>query len=187
MNEYYLLNLRMDATRYYSGILGTFTDSAQTPALQKVRGYAEKWAEMYQAGLGLLLYGDVGTGKSHAAGCLADNLLRQGVCVRMADAVELVSRIQADFGAERGHHLQRLVEGDLLVLDNLGAQRSTAFARECVLDLVNRRMATDPDERRIYDRVRQILHAHPVHRRELPQEPCRRKPKKATQILGSHS
>ncbi len=204
LNELDLINLRLDATRDYPGTLGKFAEGAQTTALEKVRGYAEKWPQMYREGLGLLLYGDVGTGKSHAAGCLADFLLDRGIPVRMTDAVGLVSRLQADFGAARESYLHWLLEGDLLILDDLGAQRSTPFARECVLDLINRRMAigkpmaittnlslkamqeaADLDERRIYDRVRQVCvpirFSGESFRKGLAAENL----KKAAQILGS--
>ncbi len=204
LNELDLINLRMDATRDYPGSLGKFAEAAKTPALEKVRGYAEKWPQMYREGLGLLLYGDVGAGKSHAAGCLADALLSQGIPVRMTDAVGLVSRLQADFGAGRESELRWLLEGDLLILDDLGAQRSTPFARECVLDLINRRMHTgkplvtttnlslkamqeaqELEERRIYDRVRQvcvpICFTGESFRKSLAAENL----KKAAQILDS--
>ena len=46
-----------------------------TPQLAKARGYAQNWDEFKQAGIGLLLFGNVGTGKSYAAGCIANALI----------------------------------------------------------------------------------------------------------------
>ena len=46
-----------------------------TPQLAKVRGYAQNWDEFKKAGIGLLLFGNVGTGKSYAAGCIANALI----------------------------------------------------------------------------------------------------------------
>ncbi|MBR6677423.1 MAG: ATP-binding protein [Oscillospiraceae bacterium] len=74
--------------------------------------------------------------------------------------------------AEREGVLQQLLRGELLILDDLGAERNTSYARERVFDLVSRRTlsrqpiivttnlsltamqkATELEERRIYDRV----------------------------------
>ena len=63
----------------------------------------------------------------------------------------------------------------LLILDDLGAERNTSYGKECVFDVVNRRLlsgkpmiittnitlsamqkATDLDDRRIYDRILEV-------------------------------
>lgn len=46
-----------------------------TPQLEKAKGYAQNWDEFKKAGIGLLLFGNVGTGKSYAAGCIANALI----------------------------------------------------------------------------------------------------------------
>ena len=51
------------------------TAAVTTPQLEKARGYAQNWDEFKKAGIGLLLFGNVGTGKSYAAGCIANALI----------------------------------------------------------------------------------------------------------------
>ena len=46
-----------------------------TPQLAKARGYVQNWDEFKKAGIGLIMFGDVGTGKSYAAGCIANALI----------------------------------------------------------------------------------------------------------------
>lgn len=85
---------------------------------------------------------------------------------------DVVNRMQGNFGADRDSYLKHLMRPDLLVLDDLGAERNTSYGKECVFDVVNRRLpsgkpmiittnisltamqkATDLDARRIYDRI----------------------------------
>lgn len=51
------------------------TATVMTPQLAKARGYAQNWDEFKKAGIGLLLFGNVGTGKTYAAGCIANAVI----------------------------------------------------------------------------------------------------------------
>ena len=146
--------------------------TVMTPQLAKARGYVQNWDEFKKAGIGLIMFGDVGTGKSYAAGCIANALidrLESVLYVRMSD---VVNRMQGNFGADRDHYMKSLMCPDLLILDDLGAERNTSFSKECVFDVVDKRLltgkpmiittnipisimrkATDLDDRRIYDRI----------------------------------
>ena len=54
-------------------------DNGQNPLMDKARAYVENWKEAYKNNTGLLLFGDVGTGKSFFAGCIANALLDRDV------------------------------------------------------------------------------------------------------------
>lgn len=54
-------------------------DKGYNPEMQKAHDYVAHWAEMKSKSLGLLLWGDVGTGKSFFAGCIANALLDKGI------------------------------------------------------------------------------------------------------------
>ena len=58
-------------------------DNGQNPLMDKARAYVENWKEAYKNNTGLLLFGDVGTGKSFFAGCIANALLDRDVPVLM--------------------------------------------------------------------------------------------------------
>ena len=143
-----------------------------TKQLIKAKEYAEKWDDFSREGIGLLLFGNVGTGKSYAAGCIANALIDRMISVLYVDMTDVVNRMQGNFGADRDSYLKRITRPDLLILDDLGAERNTSYGKERVFDIVNRRLlsrkpmiittnialsvmqkATDLDDRRIYDRV----------------------------------
>lgn len=146
-----------------------------TPQLEKARGYVRSWDEFKQAGIGLLLFGDVGTGKSYAAGCIANALIDRLESVLFVGMSDVVNRMQGNFGADREHYMKSLMRPDLLILDDLGAERDTSFGKERVFDVINKRLLTgkpmivttniplsvmkqaaDLDDKRIFDRILEV-------------------------------
>lgn len=101
-------------------------------SVETCRRYAAKFPQMRQDNRGLLLFGGVGTGKTHTAACIANELLEHGVSVVMTSLVKLI-----DGGAE--DICSRMSSIDLLVLDDLGAERSTDYALEQVYNIVDSR------------------------------------------------
>ena len=68
-------------------------DNGQNPLMDKARAYVENWKEAYQNNTGLLLFGDVGTGKSFFAGCIANALLDRDVPVLMTNFPTILNRL----------------------------------------------------------------------------------------------
>ena len=88
---------------------------------------------------------------------------------------DVVNRMQGNFGTGRDYYMKSLVHPDLLILDDLGAERNTSFGKERVFDVVDKRLLTgkpmivttniplsvmkqavDLDDRRIYDRILEV-------------------------------
>ena len=134
----YMTMLRSKAFRDMPAALWRFESAAvTTPQLAKARGYAQNWDEFKKAGIGLLLFGNIGT--------------------------------------DRDHYMKSLMRPDLLILDDLGAERNTSFGKERVFDVVDKRLLTgkpmivttniplsvmkqaaDLDDRRIFDRILEV-------------------------------
>ena len=172
----YMTILRSEAFRDMP-VAGWRFESATvtTPQLAKARGYAQNWDEFKKAGIGLLLFGNVGTGKSYAAGCIANALIDRLESVLFVGMSDVVNRMQGNFGTDRDSYMTSLMRPELLILDDLGAERNTSFGKERVFDVINRRRLTGKpmiittnipivtmqkaaslDERRIYDRILEV-------------------------------
>ena len=65
--------------------------------MEKAYAYVEHWKEAYRDNTGLLLFGDVGTGKSFFAGCIANALLDRDVPVLMTNFPSILNRLTGVF------------------------------------------------------------------------------------------
>lgn len=106
------------------------------------REYVEHWEENEQLGKGLLLWGNVGTGKSYLAGCIANALLDKGVPVLMTNFSRLLNRL-TDFSAgDKNAYIQSLNAYRLLIVDDLGVERGSDFVKEQVFQIIDSRYRT---------------------------------------------
>lgn len=105
--------------------------------LKLCRRYADKFSEMVKKNQGLLFYGGVGTGKTFAAACIANNLLDRKYPVVMTSFVKLLETMQG-FGDD-SKLIARLNRAKLLIIDDLGTERSTDFALEKVYNIIDSR------------------------------------------------
>lgn len=137
--------------------------------------YAERFDEMVKRNQGLLLWGNVGTGKSYAAACVANSLIEKGVPVVMTSFVKLLEVIQST--GQESTILSNLNAAKLVIFDDLGAERGTDYSLEKVYNIVDSRyrkklpmilttnltlgemkQEADVRYRRIYDRVLEVCY-----------------------------
>lgn len=138
--------------------------------------YVEKFDIMLEKNQGMLFYGDVGTGKTFAAACIANHLIERRIPVVMTSFVKLLDSMQ-NFRDEDSVMINRLNRAKLLIIDDLGAERGTDFALEKVYNIVDSRYrarlplilttnlslsemknAVDIRYTRIYDRIFEICY-----------------------------
>lgn len=115
-------------------------DDRRDPAISDVcRRYVENWAEMKADNIGILFYGDVGTGKSFLACCIANALLEQLVSVSVTNFPRILNSLQGSFDDERQKRIDRLQSHSLLVIDDLGVERETSYSVEQVYNVIDTR------------------------------------------------
>lgn len=117
-------------------------DDGQTPEiLATCKRYVEQWEEMRADNIGLLFYGSVGRGKSFYASCIANALLEKMVPVAATDFPRLLNLLQN--AKDRQKLIDRLRIYKLLVIDDLGAERDSAYAAEQVYSIINSRSRSE--------------------------------------------
>ncbi len=114
-------------------------DNGQNPLMKKARAYVEHWNEAYRNNTGLLLFGDVGTGKSFFAGCIANALLDRDIPVLMTNFPTILNWLTGMFTEDRAEFIASLGMYDLLILDDLGVERSTEYAMEQMFTVIDGR------------------------------------------------
>ena len=161
----------MDAKLKTARLDGYQVDEDNQKIYNLAGNYAKRFDEMYEKRQGLLFWGTVGTGKSYTAACIANELLDQMIPVVMTSFVKILQNIQGNPDEE-----ERIMVGlnaaKLLIIDDLGAERSTDYALEKVYNIIDSRYLSgkplilttnmtlkdmqeseDIRYRRIYDRI----------------------------------
>lgn len=110
--------------------------------LEAAREYAETAPPAYQ---NLLMLGSTGLGKTHLSTSIARRVIERGFDVRY----ESVQNILTDFEHDRfrsGHGNDNEERGavyldtELLIIDDLGTEMSTAFTQSCLYQIINTRI-----------------------------------------------
>ena len=106
---------------------------------EKAYEYTLHFPEMLEKGIGLLLWGDIGTGKTFLAGCIANALLDQCIPVMMTTFGRILNTLTGMFQEDRNGYIDSLNQYSLLIIDDLGMERSTEFALEQVFNVIDTR------------------------------------------------
>ena len=114
-----------------------------TKAVEKVQKYLENWEENREAGLGLYFCGDVGSGKTHLAVAVMNELMgRKRIPSLFVTVPELLDNLRGAYnepGRDIDEWMAAVKDADLLVLDDLGSERVTEWVRERIFVIVNHR------------------------------------------------
>lgn len=154
-------------------------DNGRNPQLRHAHTYVENWNRMQKEGIGMLIWGGTGTGKSFMAGCIANALIDQCVPVMMTNFARILNKITGTFGDERNQIISRMNHNSLLIIDDLGIERNTDFAMEQIFNVIDSRYRSrkpmiictnlglselknppDLDHERIYERI--LEHSIPI-------------------------
>jgi DNA replication protein DnaC len=120
----------------------TFGVDVQRQALAQALEDAHLYAEQPYGWL--YLCGPCGAGKSHLAAAIANHLAMSGRGVTYASVPDLLRFVRRGFGdGAADERLDALMQIDVLILDDLGAEYLTAWAAEQLFVLLNARYLAD--------------------------------------------
>ena len=152
-------------------------DDKKNPEISRAcQKYANNFSDMYKLGKGLIFCGQVGTGKTFYAGCIANAVISQARSVLMTSIPSLITKLGFN-QEEKNYILNKISCVSLLVIDDLGVERDTPYSLEKVYEIIDTRyrsgkpliittnlkykdMKTDENTsyRRIYDRILEMCH-----------------------------
>ena len=132
--------------RYYPNTmddkLGEPVRSYMGSLLAELRAYAE---EVDRSSESLMLFGNAGLGKTHAALAIAGIVLEKDFDVIYVSSPDFFSKLEAlHFGADPGGEEETLLQtaagADLLILDDLGTEFNSSFFLSTLYSLLNNRL-----------------------------------------------
>jgi len=114
-------------------------DGKNHALMDKASRYFAEWKQMYADNVGLLLWGDVGTGKTFFAGCIANALIDAGIPVLMTSFGKIINALSGFSIDDKAGYIDNFNKYKLLIVDDLGAERQTDFAQEVVYSVIDGR------------------------------------------------
>ena len=127
----------------------TFADYiSETPqqqkALEACTSYAHNFSDNLAAGRCLILSGNVGTGKTHLAAAIADYIVRETEYTAVFRSLHsILQAIKSTYGSDAGSTesdvLQLFTSPDLLIIDEVGATKSSEFELATLFAIINAR------------------------------------------------
>ena len=131
---------RRDECFASAAFLRTCTFEADDRANPQVSTACERYADTFSRSdrYGLILYGGVGTGKSFMAAAIANRVIDHGFTALQTDIGSIATVMESSF-EKRQRNLARILGYDLLVVDDIGAQRSTEYMMQHVYSIIDGR------------------------------------------------
>lgn len=136
--------LRFQASTLDTWVAGD--DSTKLKAWNYATGYVEAFSENFEVGRSMMLLGQVGTGKTHLATGILQQVIRnfgsQGLLGRYVTAGGIIRSVKDTFGNQGKTESQvyaDLIEPHLLVIDEVGVQHGTDFERTVLFEVINGR------------------------------------------------
>lgn len=108
--------------------------------MRRIFDYCKAYAQYFSKNNdSLFMYGTAGLGKTHLACAIAREIVKKGGSVMYASAQSLFSRIeQARYTDE--DILSQILDCDLFILDDLGAENKTGYGAGVLYNIINTRM-----------------------------------------------
>ena len=113
------------------------TDKSYTIA----KNYVKEYEQMKKENIGLLFCGTVGSGKTYLACCIANALIEEYMIrVKIRNFAQIINDLQkSGFDLDKNEYIESLTNVSVLILDDLGIERDTSYAKEQVYNIVNSR------------------------------------------------
>lgn len=126
----------------YSKKVDTETGVVPYDRMQEIFQYCKHYAEDFDTkSPSLFLYGETGLGKTHLSLAIAGEVTKKGFGVIYGSTQNLIEQMEKEhFRGEAEGATDALLECDLLILDDLGAEFTTQYSVSALYNIINTRL-----------------------------------------------
>lgn len=115
--------------------------------MEDIYGFCVDYARKFSKNsASLLMFGATGLGKTHLSLAIAREVINKGYAVIYGSTQNILSKLEREHfsraGEDKGATEQMLLDCDLLILDDLGAEFSTSFTVSTIYNIINTRLNT---------------------------------------------
>jgi DNA replication protein DnaC len=183
-------------------------DKVIAPDRQEViiaKNFVKNFKELSKDNNGLIFHGNVGTGKTYLAACIANKIIEDyQIRVKMRNIPQIINDIEkGGFDIDKNDYYRKLSSVSLLILDDFGIERNTEYVNEMVYQIINTRYeskkptiistniplgvimngSNDIDKERIYSRLREMCIPVKIAGKDIRREIGRKKLRETRDLL----
>ena len=183
-------------------------DRVIAPDRQEViiaKNFVKNFKELSKDNNGLIFHGNVGTGKTYLAACIANKIIEDyQIRVKMRNIPQIINDIEkGGFDIDKNDYYRKLSSVSLLILDDFGIERNTEYVNEMVYQIINTRYeskkptiistniplglimegSNDIDKERIYSRLREMCIPVKIAGKDIRTELGRKKLRETRDLL----
>lgn len=112
-----------------------FENAYETTTIKRCRRYAMACDKVIANNIGMLLWGTPGGGKTFAAVCIANEFIDRCIPAMITSFPKI---LEASFN-ERNEFINKISKFPLLIIDDLGVERTNEFSLETVYEVIDER------------------------------------------------
>lgn len=113
-------------------------DTPESKASKVCHNYVDNFNAFRQKGKGLMLFGDVGTGKTFLASCIANALIDEMHPCLVTNFSRIINTLSGMFEGKQ-QYIDRLNDYEVLIIDDLATERKTEYVNEIVYSIIDSR------------------------------------------------
>lgn len=126
--------------RFLHRTFANFDPRLDRTAFNSCSAYAEREGLFTDKRNSLLILGGYGSGKTHLAAAIANNLTQKGIPVLFGTFSEHLEHIREEFDTNgKRKYLSMMKTVSMLVIDDLGKEKKTEWSEQILFDVINYR------------------------------------------------
>lgn len=130
--------------RFLTSSLRTYVpdNASQEKALKAFNRFGSTFSKRLNSGMGIVISGDTGVGKTHLACSLIHGLLIDGYTAKLINAIDMIQDVRSAYGNKalsESDITKKYATYDLLIIDEIGVQLKTDSELLVLYNVINKR------------------------------------------------
>ncbi|WMJ23382.1 ATP-binding protein [Paludicola sp. MB14-C6] len=130
--------------KYYSDIPDERTGVSPKKIMSNILDFCTRYAQTFSIDSpSVLMIGETGLGKTHLSLAIADTIAHKGYRALYVSSLDLFRTLQDEYfgkGEDGANTMQTVLDADLIIIDDLGAEFESQFNTSSLYNIINSRL-----------------------------------------------